>query len=160
MIRFKLFLFLLVWMKYPSTYQWNHTLTPVGVCTFYNVRTSGSESTFNPSRIDAVTEVHFNSSLMHFFTDKLCKAFPNLENLLAERLSMIRIEKLALHECNQLTYVSFWKNKLESVDKNVFEGSPKLQFIIFQENRLKSIKADTFLQLFHTCRHFTLEEII
>lgn len=75
----------------------------------------------------------------------MCEAFPNFENLLAEQLSMIRIENLALHNCKQLTYASFWNNELESLNKNLFEGSPKLQFIIFQENRLKMIDVNMFL---------------
>lgn len=148
MIFFKLFLFLVVWTKHSS--QWDYLLKD-GVCTLSNIWSFGEQWILQHSNINvyAVDQVRFESAAMHIYTAELCKTFPFLKRLYAERLSITQIQNFALHECKLLTDVSFRVNELESVAENLFQGSPNLQFISFEDNRLKSINAKAFLPVTH-----------
>lgn len=115
-------------------------------CTFTGIQTSESAPHFHPHASDnqTVEIVEFTDSVMPVLTDELCKVFPNLKELWADKLSMEQIAPNALHECKHLKYVSFWTNKLQTLDANIFEMSPKLETITFQLNYLNTIDGKLF----------------
>lgn len=47
-------------------------------------------------------------------TNELYEAFPNLDLLVAVKLSMKDIAANALHQCKKLTYLSYYVNKLKT----------------------------------------------
>lgn len=112
------------------------------ILTKVNITQPGSK--FYATKSNNVDHVKFENSVVIYFSNEVCILFPNLSNLYAELLSMKEIEKYALQRCTKLTQVYFGKNHLETLDQNLFEGSPNLQYISFEQNRLKSINAKTF----------------
>lgn len=143
MLHHKLLIILLFWINY------NQALECVLIgknCTFTGIRTSESAPHFHPFASDnhTVEIVEFTDSVMPVLTDELCKVFPNLRELWADKLSMEEITPNALHECKKLTYVSFWTNKLITLDPTIFNGNPELETVSFQLNYLDAIDGKMF----------------
>lgn len=115
-------------------------------CTFSGVRTTEAAPLFHPYASDNYTVeiVEFTDSVIPVLTNELCKVFPNLKELWADKLSLEKIHPDALHDCEQLVYVSFWTNKLKGVDSHVFDENLELETISFQLNFLNDIDGKLF----------------
>lgn len=115
-------------------------------CIFAGVKTSESSPLFAPLAFDykLVKAVEFTDSVMHTLTDELCKMFPYMKALWANTLSIEQIAPNALHDCKNLTHVSFESNKLKKLDPNVFEGNSKLEIISLKNNLLRELDGNIF----------------
>lgn len=114
-------------------------LDSIGCCVFKNIFTSELEPSFNPnqSKVTAVTKVQFENSKIPIFTNELCETFPNLENIEAVELSLIRINIGALDRCRMLTSLNFSTNKLTGIPEYFFRYNLDLTFVSFQQNIFK-----------------------
>lgn len=115
-------------------------------CTFSGIRTTEASPHFHPhaSDNDTVHIVEFTDSVMPVLTNELCKVFPNLKELWADKLSLERIQGDALLDCKKLKYISFWTNKLQGVVEHILVGNQELETVSFQGNYLMAVDGRMF----------------
>lgn len=84
-----------------------------------------------------------------FFPTNLAYHFPKLSAIEVIGGKMVRLEKKDLKQFPHLKVLWLPRNEIETLSKDVFEGSLKLEKISFYENRLKFIESGIFKPLKH-----------
>lgn len=102
---------------------------------------------FQPTapQADEIKKLHFTNSTIHTFSTAVCDAFPKLEELHANGLSLKEVDANALHKCTKLTHVSFADNDLTTLDTKLFVNNLYLVRVSLDNNvLLKKIDGHMF----------------
>lgn len=129
------------------------------MCILNGVRTNRTNWLFHPTSTNntKITHVLLDNSVMPVLTDELCKTFPNLQSLTLDDISLETITPNALHECKNLSSVSFYQNKVEKINVQTFEMNYELQHLILQNNSLRYFDGRALSSL-KKLRHLSLSD--
>lgn len=147
MILIKFFVVLIFWISKGDAYQCN--LSFKERCVFSGVLTTNSDQYFYLSSTNnsQVKLIEFKESTIQTLTNEICEVFPNLEELIVEKVALEKIASNALKKCKKLKIFSVRDNKLTEVDRNLFKENVHLVTINFEKNLIKQIDGRMFENL-------------
>jgi Leucine rich repeat len=96
------------------------------------------------------------SSNVAYFPLGVDNFFPNLEAISISNSNLRRITKEDLKPYPNLRYFSIWSNKLQTVEKDLFQFNSKLEVIIFIDNQISHIDPNVFNNFVGKLRHLYL----
>lgn len=133
-----------------------------GFCIFKGVVTTETEPHFYPTSDEKlnITKIQFKNSFMPILTFEICEAFPMLKKLDIIQLGIQTLMPTALNGCHELTYISFWENRIHEVPVELFRSNLKLQFISFQNNSLSNFEPRIVSHLMNLKKLALLENYI
>lgn len=73
---------------------------------------------------------------MHTFSDTVCKAFPNLENIILNQVQMLEIENDAFCSCKKLHSLIITGNMFPEIGQYTFSKNTELQYVSLVSNFL------------------------
>lgn len=145
-----LFTLLIITLQYRSTLTTECIINTKGWCEFRYVRATNEAPLFQPSwsGTQKVNRIFFTECQIPVMTTELCSSFPELWRLDLERASLSNVNETALHNCGQLSYISFYNNNLQTVHRDIFKQNTGLRFISFSCNALTHIDMSIFSHLY------------
>lgn len=141
---------LIIIFQYKSTFTTECFSNVKGWCEFRNVQTTFDQPLFLPSvsGYQKINRIFFTDCQIPIFTTETCTFFPELFRLDVEQVSLSKLNEKSLVKCSLLTYISFFNNKLETVNRDIFKGNLGLRFISFSWNKITDIDMSTFSHLY------------
>lgn len=89
-----------------------------------------------------------DGKIKNFFLQNIINVFKNVQKILIHSANLAIISKYDLQPFgSQLKIFSFYGNKLEAIESDLFEFTPNLELIQFQSNKIKYVSKGAFSHL-------------
>lgn len=117
------------------------------VCRFNNVQRTAEDPYWRPAAENSanVKKIAFDSSTMPVFTDDICKAFPNLEEIVARSAEVEEFIENAFSKCPNLKVLDFYTNHIKNIDESTFRYNENLQVVRLDSNKLETLPTNVFV---------------
>lgn len=116
-------------------------------CRFNNVQRTADDPYWRPAAENSasVTKVAFDSSTMPTFTDDICKAFANLEEIVVRSAKVEELIENALSNCPKLKILDFYTNQIKTIDESAFRYNENLEVVRLDSNKLENLPTNVFV---------------
>lgn len=123
-----------------SSFETKCIINDEGICVFKNISTTVEQPYFYPTanNVLGITKIRFEISKIEALTNEMCEMFPQLQEILLEKVQLRKINEGALDTCVELRKLSLSGNKIESIPELSFKNNLKLKQLNFSNNLLKA----------------------